>query len=72
MTFPLRLVDVNLSSQPIFSSLINMFHDLDSELVRAWQLLNELSDTNSRNRELAANLRNYADALKVPRFAIST
>lgn len=42
-----------------------MYHDLDSELIRAWQLLHELSDSNARNRDLAAGLRNAAHTLQV-------
>ena len=45
--------------------LENMYHDIDSELIRAWQLLHELADSNQRNRELAVGLRNVADTLKV-------
>lgn len=42
-----------------------MYHDLDSELIRAWQLLHELAESNARNRELASGLHGVADTLKV-------
>ncbi|KAF7794339.1 hypothetical protein EIP86_005473 [Pleurotus ostreatoroseus] len=41
-----------------------MYHDLDNELIRAWQLLHELSESNARNRDLAIGLHNVADVLK--------
>ena len=44
---------------------IAMYHDLDNELIRAWQLLHELSESNARNRDLAVGLHNVADVLKV-------
>ena len=47
--------------------LVAMYHyDLEHELMmKAWQLLHELSEYNTHNQKLAVNLQNGAISLKV-------
>lgn len=40
-------------------------HDLDSDLIRAWQILHELSEQNALNHKMAATLASQAHSLKV-------
>lgn len=42
-----------------------MYHDTDADLVRAWQLLHELSEQNAHNLKLSTALRTQASTLKV-------
>lgn len=51
-----------------------MFHDMDSDLIRAWQLLHELSEQNAHNHKMSAALQSQAGALKVrpSRLLVST
>ena len=42
-----------------------MYHDLDGDLIRAWQILHELSEQNAINQKMAATLASQAHALKV-------
>ncbi|KAI0718903.1 hypothetical protein C8T65DRAFT_637311 [Cerioporus squamosus] len=39
-------------------------HDLDSDLIRAWQILHELSEQNALNHKMAATLASQAHSLK--------
>ncbi|KAH9837314.1 uncharacterized protein C8Q71DRAFT_757668 [Rhodofomes roseus] len=41
-----------------------MYHDTDTDLVRAWQLLHELSEQNAHNLKLSNALRTQASTLK--------
>ncbi|KZT72945.1 hypothetical protein DAEQUDRAFT_704740 [Daedalea quercina L-15889] len=41
-----------------------MYHDTDADLVRAWQLLHELSEQNTHNLKLSSTLRTQAGTLK--------
>ncbi|KAH9929713.1 uncharacterized protein B0H18DRAFT_995857 [Fomitopsis serialis] len=41
-----------------------MYHDTDTDLVRAWQLLHELSEQNAHNFKLSNTLRTQAGTLK--------
>ncbi|TBU62133.1 hypothetical protein BD310DRAFT_872393 [Dichomitus squalens] len=41
-----------------------MYHDLDGDLIRAWQILHELSEQNALNQKMAATLASQAHALK--------
>ncbi|KAH9858279.1 hypothetical protein C2E23DRAFT_920626 [Lenzites betulinus] len=41
-----------------------MYHDLDSELIRAWQILHELSEQNALNQKMASTLASQAHSLK--------
>jgi hypothetical protein len=45
-----------------------MYHDVDNDFMRAWQLLIELSEQNALNHKMSANLHGMADALKVILF----
>ncbi|EMD42331.1 hypothetical protein CERSUDRAFT_90948 [Gelatoporia subvermispora B] len=49
-----------------------MYHDLDGDLFRAWQLLHELSEQNSHNHKMAAALHSQADSLKTQTASAST
>lgn len=44
-----------------------MYHydSIENDLVKAWQLLHELSEYNAHNQKLAANLHSVANSLKV-------
>ena len=42
-----------------------MYHDLDGDLIRAWQILHELSEQNALNHKMAATLASQAQSLKV-------
>ncbi|KAI1794021.1 hypothetical protein LXA43DRAFT_971651 [Ganoderma leucocontextum] len=41
-----------------------MYHDLDGDLIRAWQILHELSEQNALNHKMAASLASQAHSLK--------
>ncbi|EIW64041.1 uncharacterized protein TRAVEDRAFT_138454 [Trametes versicolor FP-101664 SS1] len=41
-----------------------MYHDLDGDLMRAWTILNELSEQNAMNQRLAVTLAEQAHSLK--------
>ncbi|KAL6307635.1 hypothetical protein BKA93DRAFT_815671 [Sparassis latifolia] len=41
-----------------------MYHDIDSDLIRVWQLLHELSEQNAHNQKMAGALQSQAGALK--------
>ncbi|PIL31503.1 hypothetical protein GSI_06205 [Ganoderma sinense ZZ0214-1] len=41
-----------------------MYHDLDGDLIRAWQILHELSEQNALNHKMAAGLASQAHSLK--------
>ncbi|KAM5536005.1 hypothetical protein V8D89_010263 [Ganoderma adspersum] len=41
-----------------------MYHDLDGDLIRAWQILHELSEQNALNHKIAASLASQAHSLK--------
>jgi hypothetical protein len=41
--------------------------DMDAELVRAWQLIVELSEQNARNQKIATELKAQANQLQVRR-----
>ncbi|KAI0715071.1 hypothetical protein C8Q76DRAFT_729481 [Earliella scabrosa] len=41
-----------------------MYHDLDGDLIRAWQILHELSEQNALNHKMAATLASQAQSLK--------
>lgn len=54
-------------------SPFTMYHDVDSDFMRAWQLLHELSEQNAVNMKMSTNLHSLTDALKVNRnFVIFT
>ena len=42
-----------------------MYHNMDQELIHAYQLLMELSEQNSHNHKMSTNLHSLADTLKV-------
>lgn len=42
-----------------------MYHDIEGDLVRAWQLLNELGEQNAHNHKMSSNLHGITDSLKV-------
>lgn len=42
-----------------------MYYDMENDLIRAWQLLLDLSDLNAHNQKVAAGLNNIAAGLKV-------
>ena len=42
-----------------------MYHDSDADLIRAWQILHELSEQNAMNHKIAAGLATQAHSLKV-------
>lgn len=50
----------------MFSGVI----DLDYELTRVWQVVNELSEQLVANQSFVANLQSQANTLKVPKFPI--
>ncbi|KAI0830790.1 hypothetical protein BC628DRAFT_902914 [Trametes gibbosa] len=41
-----------------------MYHDLDNDLIRAWQILHELSEQNALNQKMASTLASQAHSLK--------
>lgn len=41
-----------------------MYHDMETELIRAWQLLHELSEQNAHNHKMSLALHSQAGALK--------
>ncbi|KAI0375483.1 hypothetical protein BV20DRAFT_1040855 [Pilatotrama ljubarskyi] len=41
-----------------------MYHDLDGDLIRAWQILHELSEQNALNQKMASTLASQAHSLK--------
>ena len=45
-----------------------MYHDVDNDFMRAWQLLHELSEQNAINQKMSLNLHSLTDALKVAMF----
>lgn len=45
---------------------------MESELIRVWQLVSELSEQLARNQDLATSLKNQAVVLKVNVCAPST
>ncbi|OCH88770.1 hypothetical protein OBBRIDRAFT_65700 [Obba rivulosa] len=52
--------------------MFTMYHDLDSDLIRAWQLLHEISEQNSHNHKMASTLQSQADSLKTQAASTST
>lgn len=47
------------------SSPYAMYHDLDGDLIRAWQILHELAEQNALNHKIATSLASQAHSLKV-------
>lgn len=46
-------------------ALFTMYHDMEGELIRAYQLLMELSEQNNHNHKMSNNLHSLTDTLKV-------
>lgn len=53
-------------------SPFTMYHDVDNDFLRAWQLLHELSEQNALNHKMSSNLHSLTDALKVTTFHYHT
>ena len=41
-----------------------MFHDIDTDLMRAWQLLHEISEQNTHNQKMSSILLTRVNPLK--------
>ena len=54
-----------LDLRSLLSHPVAMYHDLDGDLIRAWQILHELSEQNALNHKMAAALASQAHSLKV-------
>lgn len=42
-----------------------MYHDMEGDLIRAYQLLMELSEQNGHNHKMSSSLHSLTDTLKV-------
>ncbi|CAL1694291.1 unnamed protein product [Somion occarium] len=49
-----------------------MYYDMENDLIRAWQLLLDLSDLNAHNQKVAAGLNNIAAGLKTKAEEVSS
>ncbi|THG96946.1 hypothetical protein EW026_g4971 [Hermanssonia centrifuga] len=49
-----------------------MYHDIESDLIRAWQLLHELTEQNAHNHKMSNNLHGLADTLKTQARDVSS